>query len=290
MCGDGVGFALMAVISISLFAILYLLLSKTYIKIITRKKGSAKVNYKGNHSKESSQFGALLKKEMRKFFGTPAYLLNCSLSSIFLTIGAVLVIIKWEMFSTLSAVEGFSDYLPAIVCVGVAVISAMNAVTAPSISLEGKNIWILQSLPIDTFSILKAKLALHYIITAPFATIMSIICAIAIKANALEFIMILLSPSIVIILFGALGLFFNLKMPNLNWDNETVVIKQSMSVLMVMLSSLVVFLVLSGIFFGLSKVMNTQICLFLSLLLLSVFMVLLLVWLKKKGTEIFRNL
>lgn len=64
-------------------------------------------------------------------------------------------------------------------------ISSMNDITAPSVSLEGKNIWIVQSLPVTAWQVLRAKLNLHIVLTIP---------PLAILIAAVE---ILITPSLI---------------------------------------------------------------------------------------------
>ena len=67
----------------------------------------------------------------------------------------------------------------AIICMMI----SMNQISAPSISLEGKNIWILQSLPIDTKEILNAKLNLHTALNAPVAALTAVALGYVIEAD-----------------------------------------------------------------------------------------------------------
>lgn len=46
-------------------------------------------------------------------------------------------------------------------------LAAMNDITAPSISLEGKNIWLVQAFPVTGWQALRAKLHLHLLLTLP---------------------------------------------------------------------------------------------------------------------------
>lgn len=42
----------------------------------------------------------------------------------------------------------------------------MNDMAAPSISLEGKNLWLLQSLPVKPWQALRAKLSVQLLLTS----------------------------------------------------------------------------------------------------------------------------
>ena len=45
-------------------------------------------------------------------------------------------------------------------------VASMNDMTAPSVSLEGKSLWLMQSLPVTPWQVLKAKLSMQIILTA----------------------------------------------------------------------------------------------------------------------------
>ena len=47
---------------------------------------------------------------------------------------------------------------------GICVMGAMNDMAAPSVSLEGKNIWVVQSLPVPAWYVLRAKLTMHLLL------------------------------------------------------------------------------------------------------------------------------
>ena len=78
------------------------------------------------------------------------------------------------------------------------------------------------------------------------------------------------------------GLMLGLKMPNLTWTNELAPIKQSISVMIEMFGGWGFSLVIGGWHMGAALYL-----VILTIVLIAV-SVLLLMWLKKKGTEIFR--
>ena len=52
----------------------------------------------------------------------------------------------------------------------------MNLLTPPSVSLEGKTLWLLQSLPVTPWQALRAKLDLHLACTLPPAPLPCCAC------------------------------------------------------------------------------------------------------------------
>lgn len=113
-------------------------MTKSYRKILITNKGETRAQYKEKYMSAGSVESALLKKEFRRFLGSPNYMLNCGLGIIFMVIAAVVLVIKADTvteFVTLFFV-GYEDLIPLAAAGAVGMIAAMNDMTAPSVSLE----------------------------------------------------------------------------------------------------------------------------------------------------------
>ena len=109
-------------------------------------------------------------------------------------------------------------------------LTTMTDITAPSVSLEGKSIWLLQSLPVSPWRVLKAKIKLHLILTLIPMYILTV-CVLSVCAPSFEYVILIpLTVTAFAVVMALSGLCLNLKSPNLGWKNETVPIKQSLSV------------------------------------------------------------
>lgn len=235
--GDLLSFVWFALTVALLFAVIYALLSVSFIRIATARRGAAKVEYRRHAMRKNSVFKALFLKEVRRFTGSAMYMLNSGLGSIILPIGCVAAIIKRnDMLAYADMIPGFRENLPLIALVAICSIAAMNMVTAPSVSLEGRNLWLLKSLPVRGADILNAKLLLHMLVTAPIAAVSGMVFAVLLKPGAVLSLILVVTPVIMTLVCGELGLIFNLLMPKLDWTNETYAVKQSMSVLVTMLT------------------------------------------------------
>ena len=105
----------------------------------------------------------------------------------------------------------------------------MMNTTATSISLEGKNWWILKSLPLTTKEILDAKILMNLILYLPFFIVSQIFLILALTPNLLDLLWLVLIPTCLILLSCVLGISINLKFPVFNWKNEVSIVKQSTS-------------------------------------------------------------
>ncbi|MGN1104191.1 MAG: hypothetical protein ACI4QI_04870 [Candidatus Coproplasma sp.] len=290
--GDWLGGLVTFAICVVPFALIYLLLSKTYLGIITRKTSASKAVYKQSMVKSRSVWRSLIGKESKHFFRSTAYLLNCGMGVILLLIAAVYLII-WgrPLFVTLAdSAPNIMNIIAPMLCIGICMLTSMDGITAPSVSLEGKGIWVLQSLPVESYKPMFAKVIFHVIFNTPVAIICGIVAAVSVNASALGYVAFILMPIATNFLFGSLGIIFNLKKPMMDWDNETVVIKQSISVLFLMLAVFVIFGVMAGLFFAANLIMSGELYLIICTVLLCAGAAGALCWIKKKGVLIWESL
>ena len=57
--------------------------------------------------------------------------------------------------------------LQALICAALCTVASMNDMTAPSVSLEGRTLYLIQSLPVTPWQALRAKARMQVILTAP---------------------------------------------------------------------------------------------------------------------------
>ena len=263
---------------------------------IASKSGSVKSkSAKQAKIKASSLKSALLKKELKRFSTSTTYMMNCGLGLIIMPVVAILAFIKQDflggMMTEISAEsQYFSNMMLLAPVSAMCMICTLNGISSPSISLEGKNLWVLQSLPVSEKAVLEAKVNVHVLLNSiPAIVSTAIMCV----AFGLDILNIILSCCIVwmYIWFDArLGLILNLKHNNLEWTNEVVPIKQGMSVLFNMLIGMVFSIVMVALSSFALTVLNISVYM---AIFVAVFILLNLVeihWLNKKGVEIFKSL
>lgn len=180
---------------------------------------------------------ALLAKEIGRLFSSANYLLNCGMGMILSPIFAVILCLRGgELVELLELVLPNSGGAVAVILSAVAcALAAMNDMVVPSVSLEGKNLWILQSLPISAADVLTAKISVQVIFTSVPVLLLSVIGAVVCRLGIWESLMLIVLPQTFVILAALLGMVLGLKMPNLNWTSEIVVVKQSLGVLLAIL-------------------------------------------------------
>ena len=228
--GEAVPFLLFLLCCIAPAILAYLLLNRSFIKILTTKKGSVRVKYKEKNEKASGLFATLIKKEMRRFGTSSAYILNEGMGILMVIIFTVMICVAIVPIKADIIDTGMDFILPVLAFAVVAFGSSMIMISTPSISLEDKNLWILQSLPIPPRSILLAKVCCHVIIGLPACVISCIILGVALELSVLDTVAITLAICAVVAFGAYFGMLLGLCFPKFDWQNENVALKQGFAV------------------------------------------------------------
>lgn len=291
-CGAGDIGALLkvSVLLLAVFGLAYVILERTFLKTATNKRGGVKKKYVAKEEKASTPGKALLNREFQRFLSSSAYILNCGLGAFMALIGAVALAIKGPDLLDLMGYSGLGPMLQLLLIAGLCFMAAMVLITAPSISLEGKNLWIAQSLPVESAQVLKAKLLLHNLIGVPPLLLCSCVGVFVFRPEPVIALCFIALPAVFCVFVGQLGLIENLRHPSFDWMNETQAVKSGISVLLTMLISwgVMALPILCVVFLG-DKLRPEYICLgFLLLLVLAC--LLLNRWLMSRGAQRYREL
>lgn len=292
--GEGDTVAIIAVTAIVavLTALLWALLSRSFIGIATSTAKTAKVKYKEKTVKAKSVSAALFGKEMRRFTASPNYMLNCGLGVVFLLAAGIALLIKGAYFGEILK-EVFieqPDTIAVLVCAAICAMISMIDITAPSVSLEGKSIWLAQSLPIKSWQVLKAKLSVQILLSGIPALFCAVCAAATMKLGTAESLIIIAVTAVYTVLAAVFGLVLGLKMPNLSWTNEITPIKQGGSVMFAMLGGWGFSALVALPFFFFAYSLGAAAYLACVAAVSIIICVALTIWCKKKGAEIFANL
>ena len=295
--GDITAFLIYAGICLVVFAVVYFALSRSINKILTKTDKQHNKVYVEKKAHAASAPTALLRKEFRGLLGNATYMLNCALGSILFPVAAIFALIKIadiREFLDLMIIQGmdvFMGFIPLIIAAAVCFTSTMNDLTAPSISLEAKTLWLLKSLPVDTNQVFYAKKMLHNILTIIPSMILHVALCIIARLPLRESVEAAVLEILFILFMSSAGLALNLKMPNLNWTNVAVAVKQSGSVLIALFGGWILLGGLAALYgFWLVKFLDPQRFLYALIALFMVLTVLINIWLRKRGTRVFEEL
>ena len=284
--------AAITAVSLLLFLLVWRLLSRSFLKIATSSSSSTKVRYRSRPLRAASPDKALLGKEFRRFLSSPNYMLNCGLGIILLpALGIVLLVKRAALLTALPLMsEDVTGFFAVLLAACMCAVIAMIDIAAPSVSLEGKTLWQLQSLPVDPWQPLLAKLRIQWILTLIPTLVCGILAIFAFSFTVPERILILLLPLAYGIFSGMAGLSLGLKFPNLSWTNETAPIKQSASVTIALFGGWGYAIIVGGLYCLLYSFLSAAVYLVLVLALTIILSALLYAWLRKRGTKIFASL
>ena len=292
--GDWLAIALVLAVTALLCWLTYLLLSRTFLAIATARTGEAKRAYKEEKTADLRSIpAALLSKELGRLTSSPNYMLNCGLSTVILPLlGVVLLIKRGDLLPLLSQALGARapDITAVLLCAALCLVGSMNITASSSVSLEGKCLWQVQSLPVKPWQVLRAKLLVQVLITGVPMLLASVCVVLAVRPGLSAAALLAVMPQTFVWLSAAFGLTMDIKRPNLTWTNEITVIKQRLTVLLAMLGGWVYAAVIGLLYLLVLPGWSAAWYLLACTVLTAALTALLLRWLRTRGAAIFTAL
>ena len=293
--GGVVAMVIFTAITLALFALCFYVLSRSFTRIVTKTPAVAKAPVKATAVKAQDVKSALFKREMKRFTSSATYMLNCGLGIVILPILAVVALIKRSDLQGILAVlpeimPEIAPLLPFIMLAVICMIISINVISTPSISLEGKNLWILRTMPISGRDVLDAKLNLHVYLNSIPAALTAAALGWCIDADIATIALMAVFTWVFVWFTGAFGLILGLKRPNLNWTVESMPIKQSLNVLLSWLAGWVLIIIVCGGAYLLRNTFSAQTCLLLAVAVVAFGARFLKNWLTTKGSQVFDTL
>ncbi len=242
--GDWGMLAVFAAICLVAFGIVTVVLNVTFTKAMlaggSKTKRAAKQK---RDTKVRTAEWSICRKECKRFFSSTTYLVNIGMGLFMIVafIGAGILLRGGIAPMLEQALPGKAKGMIPVFLVGImGLLSAMTPISAPSVSLEGKHIWILRSMPISGAQILKSKLRFHLVATVPLGAIGVAILGVLYGCTIIETICAVIGTILIFALTGVLGLVFNMCFPRLDWPNEAAPCKQSMAVFFAIFGMMIV--------------------------------------------------
>lgn len=254
---------ILGIIGVSILSavIVFVILNRFYKPLnsaLMSKGGRTDFVYKDR--KAANEFPALFKREVKRYFGLPVYVLNTMISGI---VGIGIAVIAFlgnniavdgtiyqlfdsgfkELTGNLKVIVIMFSMLPILI----AGMCAMSPTTSSSVSLEGKTYWILKSSPVSFKKITTAKLLLDYMIFLPIVTIAEILICVFIKTPVYVALLVVLTGCAFTVFSGTAGLLINIYNHNFEWNTEAKPIKQSIAVVYTMAANWIFCLLLGGL-------------------------------------------
>ena len=227
-----IGMGLFIAFSTAVFYIFVKIVAMKYGLLNTLAKTTSRYSDNKKSYNRKSIFLALYKKEMGRFLSSYMAVLNAGLGVILLCVFSIFLLFNSvEQIGESSGIENINEYLSNFAPLFIASMLSLSCPAASAISLEGKNIWILQSSPVKVKMILNSKIAVN--LTLHLIGYMISIFAFTLKLdmNFIQVINLIIVPICYSIFITVIGISLNKKYPNYEWESEMMVVKQSMPVI-----------------------------------------------------------
>jgi len=97
--------------------------------------------------------------------------------------------------------------------------------------MEGKRLWIVKSMPVPARDWLTSKLMVSLVLAVPSVLVACTLISIGLRSDAAGWFWNYVIPLLYAVAFAVFGLWVNIRMPRMDWQNEAEVVKQSGSVM-----------------------------------------------------------
>lgn len=170
---------------------------------------------------------ALYRSELRRYFSCSIYVSNT-------LVGYIMAVVL-----AAAALTGALNALPEVwIPYFLGILLGMSPTTVNALSMEGKQWWLAQHLPVTAKQIFSAKIAVHLTLALPCTAISQVLLLIFCWGNWEAVLLTVLLPPVYALFFGVAGMAVNIRMPMLDWENAAQPVKQSKATLVAMLLSM----------------------------------------------------
>ena len=235
---------LLAGVSALLFTVLFRIVGGSYRNINSALKShAASKNYRMTAQKKRNAVNAIAFKEFKRLTGSTAYMTNAAAGEVMAALlGILTLIIGFERIVRIVIQDAPVDVAmlrPAIPFL-IYFFIGMVATTVCSPSLEGKNYWIVQSLPLEKKTLYQGKMLFNMYLTVPFMAFATLCMCISAKVPAAETALYLLEGFVLCAFSTTWGCVCGVRHMRLDWENEIEVVKQGTGVAIYMLPNMFV--------------------------------------------------
>lgn len=268
-------FLLLLAVSAIIYELFFVLVAKSYQKVNSKLSGNTSHNtYKKAPQKQRNMVYAIAYKEFKRMTGSSVYMTNALIGEIMAVIlGVAALFFKADQI--VEVVMKGAPIEPKVIVPALPIFLyfflGMVATTCFTPSLEGKNYWIIKTMPIDPMDDVKGKLLFNICLTVPFGLFAMLSLSICFQVSVIEAVMMMLEITCLCLFSSVRGLKCGLKYRRLDWDNEVEVIKQGKAVSIYLLPNMFIsmFLMPGVVFLNLVVKNNALIALVIAVIALA---------------------
>lgn len=206
---------------------------------------------KKQSGKSSSAFTAIVLKEFRTLLGIPSYAFNTLFGYIFILVVALAIsVVGLEQILISGAIDGIQitseeyQLIVGFVANLLPWVFVFCTIMCPSsvcsISIEGKNAWIMATAPLDARTVLGAKLASNAVPVAATLAVGALCMLISGQIDALSALEVFLTSYGVFFLMVNIGLMLDARKPNYAWASPNEVVKRGLPMMVVIIGGMLV--------------------------------------------------
>lgn len=221
-------FCALGLAAIGAFTVLYACQFQKLHALMTARRAGRRFAMSGQ--RRSDILGALFLREVRRYFACNVYVFNTGFG-LLLSV-AMLICLKIrtpEEIFLLMDLPFIAPFVDLLLPLMVALMLGTVCTTGSSLSLEGKNLWILRSLPVSPRQIVLTKVLLNLALGAPFLLLDGLLMLTMFRTDGFGALLLFLTPLSVLVFTALLGILVNLRFCRLDWKSEAEIVKRSLS-------------------------------------------------------------
>ncbi len=246
--------------------------------------GAARRKRGKNDTRVRQPVQAVCRKELRKFLTSAVYLTNFGLGLVLVAaLPIAALVFRGQILEMIGLLDGFRPFIAGVVVLVSAFCISTSCISAPSVSLEGKSLWVIRSLPVSGRTVLRGKLRMHCMLLVPLSAVCVLALALLVGCGIADALLAAAICGVFGWFVGVAGLVCNLLSPRFDWINEAGPCKQSAAVFLTIFGSYIVMVAFGGLFMllysaGLPSTACLALCAAVLLLLTAGFHTLLMRW------------
>lgn len=239
--GNALSGLLFAAISLAALFVTGQIVAKIFLPLSTRLLSVAQnaptVRRNRQTTRVRGALSALYRVEWKRYLSSSIYVTNTAFGELMLIVMAVLAVIKRAdiaAFLAASEMPILKEMLPLALAMPI----SMAATTPCAVSMEGRQLWIVKSLPVRARDWLLSKVLVSLTPALPAILLSATAIALALGLEIEAFAMLCLVPAVYAFFMAVFGLMINLAFPKFDWKSEAEAVKQSLAVGIVVMAGM----------------------------------------------------
>ncbi len=221
----------LVLLTIGSITLLNFWLGKNFVSINSRIKSKPRgETFVMRRQTRSTKNTALFLRERKRYFSSSLYVVNTAFGYVMMIAAGVALLVKADEVLKFFEIPEMPK-LVALIPFVLGWMVSMGSTTASAISMEGKSLWIIKSMPVSAREWFAAKLKVTLMLSIPSILITSTLVVIGLRPAFLDAVFVYVLPLVYTFAFSVFGLWLNIRMPRLDWKSEAEAIKQGGAVM-----------------------------------------------------------